>query len=184
MSTSLEDAAKATAPLPQLATTIAETVGSVLAEASDAGGRHEDAEEIRVITQAMVRLVIGVPLRSDGQLTIKSLAVEATLRRNKLTHKHTDLKDLFYALVRAQSAAPRVTTEVVAETERLNDRIQKLTTERDRWQTEAKQFARVVQVLEVENEKLRTELEARTGIVDLAARRHRLAPSEAIGPTA
>ncbi len=43
----------------------------------------------------MVRLLIGVPLHSDGQLTIKSLAAEAGLRRNKLTHKHTGLKDLF-----------------------------------------------------------------------------------------
>jgi hypothetical protein len=55
----------------------------------------------------MVRLLVGVPLRSDGQLTIKSLAEEAGLRRNKLTHKHTGLKDLFYALARSQNHRPR-----------------------------------------------------------------------------
>lgn len=40
-------------------------------------------------------LLIGAPLHSDGKLTIVSLAAEADLRRNKLTHKHTGLKDLF-----------------------------------------------------------------------------------------
>ncbi|MFF0132037.1 hypothetical protein ACFYTG_41090 [Streptomyces mirabilis] len=55
----------------------------------------------------MVRLLIGAPLHSDGKLTIVSLAAEAGLRRNKLTHKHTGLKDLFYALVRGRDPSPR-----------------------------------------------------------------------------
>ncbi|MFD3538139.1 hypothetical protein ACFWUQ_01375 [Streptomyces sp. NPDC058662] len=36
-------------------------------------------------------------------MTIVSLATEAGLRRNKLTHTHTGLKDLFYALVKARA---------------------------------------------------------------------------------
>lgn len=55
----------------------------------------------------MVRLLIGAPLHSDGKLTIVSLAAEAGLRRNKLTHKHTGLKDPFYALVRVRDPPPR-----------------------------------------------------------------------------
>ncbi|RPF39377.1 hypothetical protein EDD92_9631 [Streptomyces sp. TLI_185] len=39
----------------------------------------------------MIRLLVGTPLRFDGQLTIKSLAQEAGLKRNKLTHKYTRL---------------------------------------------------------------------------------------------
>jgi len=35
-----------------------------------------DAEEIQAAADAMVRLLIGIPMRSDGQLTIKSLASE------------------------------------------------------------------------------------------------------------
>ncbi|MBV7701075.1 hypothetical protein [Streptomyces sp. TRM70350] len=54
---------------------------------------------MNAITDAMVRLLIGAPLHSDGKLTIVSLATEAGLRRNKLTHKHTGLKDLFYEAV-------------------------------------------------------------------------------------
>ena len=76
------------------AAAIAGTVGAVLAHTAGAATPHTpaDAAEIRAITDAMVRLFIGAPLRSDGQLTVKSLAEEAGLRRNKLTHKHTGLR--------------------------------------------------------------------------------------------
>ncbi|MFE3409574.1 hypothetical protein ACFXMT_14955, partial [Streptomyces mirabilis] len=50
-------------------------------------------------------------LHSDGKLTIVSLAAEAGLRRNKLTHKHTGLKDLFYALVRGRDPLPETMPE-------------------------------------------------------------------------
>ncbi len=49
------------------------------------------------INAAMERLLAGTPLRSSGNLDIISLAEEAGLKRNKLTHKHTDLKDRFFA---------------------------------------------------------------------------------------
>jgi hypothetical protein len=55
---------------------------------------------------AMVRLLIGIPLRSDGQLTVKSLAEKAGPKRNQLTHKHTGLNDLVYALLRARGTQP------------------------------------------------------------------------------
>lgn len=76
---------------------IATGIGHLLAQAATAAGDRStaDAEETTAITDAMIRLLAGVPLRSDGKLTIKSLAAEAGLLRNKLTHKHTGLKDLF-----------------------------------------------------------------------------------------
>jgi hypothetical protein len=49
-------------------------------------------EEVIAVIHAMGRLLLGSPLRSDGKLTVKSLAAEAGLRRNKLTHRHTALK--------------------------------------------------------------------------------------------
>lgn len=61
-----------------------------------------DQEERDAITAAMERLLAGTPLRSSGNLDIISLAEEAGLKRNKLTHKHTDLKDRFYAERRAR----------------------------------------------------------------------------------
>ncbi|RCG21215.1 hypothetical protein DTL70_17230 [Streptomyces diacarni] len=46
------------------------------------------------------------PLHSDGELTLVSLAAGAGLRRDKLTRKHTGLKDLSYALVEARGHSP------------------------------------------------------------------------------
>ena len=165
---------------PQAAAGIAASIGAVLAQANAAADRPEDAAEVRAITDAMVRLLIGVPLRSDGKLTVKSLAEEAGLRRNKLTHKHTGLKDLFYALITAQERRPRIADDLQAANIDLTDRLAKVTQERNALRAERSTFARVVHVLEVENESLRKALEAQEGVADLTARRS--ARAAASGP--
>jgi hypothetical protein len=58
------------------------------------------------IHAAMDRLLAGTPLRSDGALTVVPLAVEADVKRHVLTHRHTDLKEEFYARVKAQGHVP------------------------------------------------------------------------------
>lgn len=95
-------AAAPTAPGPRDSAALAQLVGEALTRAQGHADT-EDAAEIRAITDAMVRLLIGAPLHSDGKLTVVSLAAEAGLRRSKLTHKHTGLKDLIYALVKART---------------------------------------------------------------------------------
>lgn len=146
-----------TSPPSPLAAEIATTVGSVLARAAhsaDARG-PQDAAEIQAITEAMVRLLVGVPLRSDGQLTVKSLADEAGLRRNKLTHKHTGLKDLFYALVKAQDTRPKLADDWQHENDELKAKLKRLREERDQLKVTVEQFARVIHILEVENDQLK-----------------------------
>jgi hypothetical protein len=64
------------------------------------------ADERGEIQAPMDRLLGGAPLRSDGKLTIVSLAAEAGVKWHVLTHKHTDLKDRFYARVKAQDSVP------------------------------------------------------------------------------
>lgn len=64
------------------------------------------ADERHEIEAAMDRLLNGTPLRSEGKLTIVSLAAEAGVKRHALTHKHTDLKDLFNTRVKAQHSIP------------------------------------------------------------------------------
>jgi hypothetical protein len=114
-----------------------------------------DRDEAIAITQAMARLLLGTPLRSDGKLTVKSLLAEAGLRRNKLTHKHTGLKDLFYALVKAQDTQPAITVDLRAENDQFRQAVAELR-QANREQAETiKRFARVVRVLEVENRQLR-----------------------------
>lgn len=59
-----------------------------------------DSEEVRrSIRDAMQRLLEGKPIRSDGKLTVKSLATEAGVKRWVLTHRHLDLKRNFVIAV-------------------------------------------------------------------------------------
>ena len=58
------------------------------------------------IRAAIDRLLAGTPLRSNGSLTIVALADEANVKRHLLTHRHTDLKDEFYARLRTRGHVP------------------------------------------------------------------------------
>ncbi|MEV6406011.1 hypothetical protein AB0M58_24050 [Streptomyces bobili] len=62
-------------------------------------------ERIR-IRAAMERILTGVPEHSNGALTIVALAAEAQVPRNALTQRHLDLKNGFYAQVRARGQTP------------------------------------------------------------------------------
>ncbi|MFD7551711.1 hypothetical protein [Streptomyces sp. NPDC059816] len=53
------------------------------------------------IRAAMDLILTGTPERSNGALTIVALAAEAGVPRNVLTQRHLDLKNEFYAKVRA-----------------------------------------------------------------------------------
>ncbi|MBZ3908531.1 hypothetical protein [Streptomyces griseiscabiei] len=156
---------------------LAQLVGIALASAHDADSG--DAAEVRAIADAMVRLLIGTPLHSDGKLTVVSLAAEAGLRRNKLTHKHTGLKDLFYALVKARAPLPE-TGSGAARNRAAKDQqdLARVRAERDDLRTQLQLMARIVQVLEVENQQikeanasLRGQLAAHATIPDLTRRR-------------
>jgi hypothetical protein len=134
--------------------------------------RSNDAAETEAITNAMTRLLVGMPLRSDGQLTTKSLTQEAGLKRNKLTHKHTRLKDLFYALVRMQDARPKVVGDLKCRNDKLKQKLARLRAEHDQFRTDIKQLVRVVHVLEIENQQLR-ESAGSDGVVRVLPTQHR-----------
>jgi hypothetical protein len=116
-----------------------------------------DEEERSAITAAMHRLLSGKPLRSSGALDIVTLAAEAGLKRNKLTHKHKDLKDLFYAEVKAHNGAPASEIKLREEITALKARIESLREERDHYRTASETFARAIHVLTVENDNLRQD---------------------------
>lgn len=152
---------------------LAARIGTFAEHLAAAGaGKDSDALEVKAITDAMVRLLAGAPLRSDGQLTVKSLAEESGLKRNKLTHKHTGLKDLFYALVKAQDSRPAITEKVQRENDELRAQVRALQEERRKLRSAAQQFARVVHVLEVENQQLRERSKPGDTVRPLPGRLH------------
>lgn len=118
------------------------------------------SEEIRRgIRDAMQRLIRGTPVRSDGKLTVKSLAAEAGVKRWQLTHKHTDLQDEFRALVRQNGKTPIAFEKTVAKNKELKARVHNLVTDLKQARAELARYARVVQVLELENAALQSEVD-------------------------
>ncbi|MGW7261545.1 hypothetical protein [Streptomyces sp. NPDC054834] len=152
---------------------LTEIIASALGPAAEAARAQwpDDTDEIQAITDATVRLLTGVPLRSDGQLPIKSLAEEAGLRRNKLTQKHTGLKGLFYALVRAQNIRPKDTERLQQERDELAEALKKARRERNELREDVQRFVRIIHVLEVENDNLKTTSGARGGTVRVLRQR-------------
>jgi len=118
-----------------------------------------DEHERQAITAAIERLLAGAPLRSSGALDIVTLAEEAGVKRNKLTHKHTDLKDLFYAERRARDGIPESEITLREEIALLKGKIKNLREERDEYRIASETFARAMNVLTIENTTLRKEID-------------------------
>ena len=107
----------------------------------------------------MERLLAGEPIRSDGKLTIKSLAAEAGVKRWLLTHRHTDLQDEFRDRVRAQDATP---TAIAALHEQIAELKEAQKQDRAALRDAVARteiHAHETQVLVLENDKLRLENE-------------------------
>ena len=106
------------------------------------------------IHAAMDRLLAGTPLRSDGALTVVSLAVEADVKRHVLTHRHTDLKDEFYARARAQGRVPASEQELRDELKATRQKLAEAREENRQLKASMAAFARIVNVLTAENVRL------------------------------
>ena len=89
----------------------------------------------------MARLLDGAPIRSDGKLTIKTLADEAGVKRWVLTHRHTDLQEEFRARVDRHGQDP----EPVA---RLKEQLEHLRQENTRLRQELRQDKATISLLQ------------------------------------
>jgi hypothetical protein len=113
----------------------------------------------RAIRDAMERLIQGKPIRSDGKLTVKSLADEAGVKRWVLTHQYTDLQSEFRSLIANQSEIPNVLHLIEEDNKALKGRISKLLSEVTEQAEENNRLARVIQVLTLENIQMREVLD-------------------------
>lgn len=112
--------------------------------------------------EARPRRFAGTPLRSSGKLDIVTLAQEAGVKRNKLTHKHTDLKDLFYAQKRTRDGVPDNEIKLREQIATLQKTNQSLRDERDRYRLTSETFARALHVLTIENDNFRRDARNRS----------------------
>lgn len=112
----------------------------------------------RTVRDAMDRLLLGVPIRSDGKLTIKSLAVEAGIKRWVLTHQHTDLKEEFRERCDRQGETPENQKQFSEKYELMRLQLEKYKTRVGDLTEENHRLARVVQVITLENIQLQEQL--------------------------
>jgi hypothetical protein len=110
----------------------------------------------RVIRDAIDRLIDGKALHSDGKLTVKSLAEEARVKRWLLTHRHTDLQDEFRARIANSNNEPPTLVALRQEKADAQDRVKELTADVTALSATIHQLERIVQVLALENEQLRS----------------------------
>jgi hypothetical protein len=109
-----------------------------------------DDDECAAITAAMARLFAGTPTRSSGNLDIRTLAQEAGLKRNKLTHRHTDLKDQFYAEKATRAGVSQREIKLQDQISDLETRNATLRKERHDYRAISEAFARALHVVTVE----------------------------------
>ena len=112
---------------------------------------------------AMVRVLSGRPSKAEpGDLTITAVAVESGLKRHYLTHKHPELKDLFYQLRdHHQNPVQHAAAQLKSEIDDLKRRLGDANDQRRKWKTTAETYARAIEVLTLEKGQLQQSLHAR-----------------------
>ena len=111
------------------------------------------------IRDAMERLLAGKPIRSNGSLYVTTLAEEAGVKRNMLTHKHTDLQDEFRRRVELiGSPMPPSESALRAELDDVKKHLKRARINLRRALAGKQRYARAVQVLGMENAQLAERL--------------------------
>ncbi|MFB7191864.1 hypothetical protein ACFCZT_42840, partial [Streptomyces sp. NPDC056230] len=119
------------------------------------------------IYAAMDRILAGAPERSDGALTIKSLATEADVPRNALTQRHLDLKNEFYAKVKERGQPTDVEVRLRKQIVKLKELRSDDKDELAQLRADREALVRVVNQLTLENRQLRQQLTAPSSVVRL-----------------
>lgn len=115
-------------------------------------------EDVRsAIRDAMDRLIDGKSLHSDGKLTVKSLAQEARVKRWLLTHRHIDLQDEFRARLASANTEPPILLALRQEKADAQKRVKELSADVTALTATIHQLERIVQVLALENQQLRSD---------------------------
>ncbi|MDH6522190.1 hypothetical protein [Streptomyces sp. SAI-090] len=109
---------------------------------------QQHMDERARIREAMDRLLAGQPTCSNGSLTAVALAAEAGVHRMALQKRHADLKEEFYARVRAEThQTPEVEARLRKEVVRLKQALKDSRTAEAKSRHRAEQMALAAAVL-------------------------------------
>jgi hypothetical protein len=149
--------------------------------ASRSGGLAEPPAELcDKVRAAADRLLAGTPLRSDGKLTILSLAQEAGIKRWLLTHKYPhQLKDKYQAEFRAAGHKSQPVQTAEQETARLRTELGKARAEQRRLTELNQTYAAIINQLADDLAQATAERDTLTaaGSVTRITTRHQVPPS-------
>ncbi len=126
-------------------------------------------DERQVIRDAMDRLLDGKPVRSNGALTVVTLAQEAGVKRHLLTHRHTDLSHEFYDRVRSQGNVPQSEVALRAKVAALEATVQRLREQNTALTAESDLLLRMNNVLGVEKARAEEALRSSTSRGDVVS---------------
>lgn len=125
----------------------------------------------RAILAAMDRMLSGSPKRSTGRLSVSQLAVEADVRRWQLTHRHTDLRDLFQDRVRQAENSRGTHQKVVEERDELRRRHAELQRYCSELEERVQAYATVINLMALEYEALTEQSAKSARVLPLPSRR-------------
>ncbi|MFJ3932655.1 hypothetical protein [Streptomyces sp. NPDC090029] len=124
----------------------------------------------KAILAAMDRLLTGRPKRSTGCLNISQLAIEADVKRWQLTHRHTDLRDLFQTRARQTEDSRSTHQRNAQELEELRRRHKDLQRHCAELEQRVHAYATAVNLMALEYEAL-TEQKISARVLPLPSRR-------------
>ncbi|MEU2466798.1 hypothetical protein ABZ580_21585 [Streptomyces sp. NPDC012486] len=110
------------------------------------------------IRAAMDRILQGTAQYSNGALTIVALAQEAGVPRSALTQRHPDLKNDFYAHIRARGRMPDSEIRLRKQIVKLKELRAKDSAELSQLRTDVAHLVRAVNQLTLEKRQLRGAL--------------------------
>lgn len=125
----------------------------------------------KAILAAMDRMLSGSPKRSTGRLSVSQLAIEADVRRWQLTHRHTDLRDLFQARVREAEDFRGTHQKTVEERDDLHRRNRELQRYCSELEERVQTYAVVINLMALEYEALTEQNADSARVLPLPSRR-------------
>ena len=125
----------------------------------------------KAILAAADRLLAGTARYSSGNLSVVQLAIEAQVKYWVVAQRHTDLRDHFQALVRANGRSPGATQRTDAERDQLREERDRLRQHCAGLEQLVQTYAAVINELAIENQALRDQLRTPSATVTPLQRR-------------
>lgn len=102
------------------------------------------SEDREAIEGAMQRMLAGAPIHSTGELTVVQLAIEAGVKRWRLTHQHEDLRQRFQDAVASRNHESPLLAPLRQKVGDLTEQVRTLRDESSELRATLKTYAEII----------------------------------------